>query len=397
MHEDCHESENGTGDAVIRPAGAIMTRPAFLFYPGDWLRNKNLARCTLEEKAVWLHVMCLMHDSEEYGVLRWTLKELATAVHCKVSHLKALLDKGVMKGAAAAGEVCRAYVYTPRSGRRNGPPVTLVAEQPGPIWYSSRMVRDAYVRRTSGAATRFGAGKSDTPPDTLPDDFESPEASPTRRHGERQDDSPTRRHGERQGEGQGDGLAVAVAFAVNQNLKTNPHSGGSGTPRVRACETPQPPPQANETKNPANPPTAPPPHVVDGCLTPVGVSVALVGWERERGKPPRGVTASSPHVIDLAAMRVSADELRRAYDLAVADRQASGDASPISAGFLRVFIDKVRAPPRPKADDWHRTDAGIDRKANELGVRPRPGETYAALKDRVFEAVRRRDQPGAAA
>jgi hypothetical protein len=123
--------------------------------------------------------------------------------------------------------------------------------------------------------------------------------------------------------------------------------------------------------------------------------VSLIGWERERGKPPKGVTASHPNVIDLAEMRVSADELRRAYDLAVAAREAKGDAAPVNAAFVRVFIDEVRAPPKPKRDDWSRTEAGISRKAKELGVSARGGESYASLKDRVFEAIRH--QPGAAA
>lgn len=133
-----------------------MKRPSFQFYPGDWQSNSNLRRCTRAEKSVWLDVLCLMHDQEEYGVLRWTLKEIAEAAHCKVSELKSLQAKGVLKG-ADKGQVCKPYIYIPRSGRRDGAPVELIPEQPGPIWYSSRFVRDEYVRRNAGAATRFGA------------------------------------------------------------------------------------------------------------------------------------------------------------------------------------------------------------------------------------------------
>jgi hypothetical protein len=133
-----------------------MKRPSFQFYPGDWQSNSNLRRCTRAEKSVWLDVLCLMHDQEEYGVLRWTLKEIAEAAHCKVSELKALQAKGVLKG-ADKGQTCNAYIYTPRSGRRDGAPVELIPSQTGPIWYSSRFVRDEYVRRNAGAATRFGA------------------------------------------------------------------------------------------------------------------------------------------------------------------------------------------------------------------------------------------------
>ena len=67
-----------------------MRRPSFQFYPGDWQANSNLRRCTHAEKGVWGDVMCLLHDQEIYGVLRWSLKEIAQAVGCSVSVLKAL-------------------------------------------------------------------------------------------------------------------------------------------------------------------------------------------------------------------------------------------------------------------------------------------------------------------
>ncbi|CAG2132340.1 hypothetical protein [Cupriavidus numazuensis] len=134
-----------------------MRRPSFQFYPGDWQSNTNLRRCSHAEKGIWLDVMCLLHDSEEYGVLRWALKEIAQAVGCKLADLKALVTKGVLKG-ADAGAPCEAFIYVPRSGRKDGAPVTLIATQEGPIWYSSRMVRDEYVRTIRGESSRFGEG-----------------------------------------------------------------------------------------------------------------------------------------------------------------------------------------------------------------------------------------------
>ncbi len=132
-----------------------MRRPSFQFYPGDWQSNSNLRRCTHAEKGVWVDVMCLLHDQEIYGVLRWSLKEIAQAVGCSVSVLKALVSKGVLKGDDKM--LSESFIYTPRSGRKNGEPVTLVNTQDGPIWYSSRMVKDEYVRSNAGASTRFGA------------------------------------------------------------------------------------------------------------------------------------------------------------------------------------------------------------------------------------------------
>ncbi|WP_028226783.1 hypothetical protein [Paraburkholderia ferrariae] len=131
-----------------------MTRPSFQFYPGDWQANSNLRRCTHAEKGVWIDVMCLLHDSEEYGVLRWPLREIAQAIGASLATLRAIVSKGVLKG-ADKGQACAACIYVPRSGRRDGEPVALVAEQEGPVWYSSRMVKDEYVRSVRGESSRF--------------------------------------------------------------------------------------------------------------------------------------------------------------------------------------------------------------------------------------------------
>lgn len=144
-----------------------MTRPSFQFYPGDWQANSNLRRCTHAEKGVWIDVMCLLHDSEEYGVLRWPLKEIAQAIGAPIATLKAIVSKGVLKG-ADSGQSCAACIYVPRSGRRDGDPVTLVAEQEGPIWYSSRMVKDEYVRSVRGESSRFQSEGDDSAPKGAP-------------------------------------------------------------------------------------------------------------------------------------------------------------------------------------------------------------------------------------
>lgn len=138
-----------------------MRRPSFQFYPADWLGNTNLRRCTHSEKGAWIDVMCLMHDSEEYGILRWPLKEIAVAASCKLADLKGLINKGVLKGSDE--QIREPFIYTPRSGRQEGPSVTLVATQDGPLWFSSRMVRDEYVRTIRGESSRFGASPKAQP------------------------------------------------------------------------------------------------------------------------------------------------------------------------------------------------------------------------------------------
>jgi len=159
-----------------------MSRPSFQFYPDNWRNNSNLRRCSWAARGVWVEVICLMHDSDRYGTLGWTLKEIAQALGCPMALLKELAAKGVLKG-CDAGE-CEPMVYTPRSGRKDGEPITLLATQPGPIWYSSRMLRDEYVRLNAGASSRFGGTKQDTAPPA----GGAPDPSPSRRRGEDQSD-----------------------------------------------------------------------------------------------------------------------------------------------------------------------------------------------------------------
>lgn len=133
-----------------------MKRPSFQFYPADWQANSNLRRCSHEEKGIWLDVLCLLHDQEEYGICRWSLKEIAQAIGCTSAKLSGLITKGVLKGADTSQDVDE-LVYVPRSGRKDGAPVTLINQQKGPLWYSSRMVVDEYkrlVRAESGATPK---------------------------------------------------------------------------------------------------------------------------------------------------------------------------------------------------------------------------------------------------
>lgn len=136
-----------------------MKRPAFQFYPDNWRNNSNLRRCSWAARGVWVEVMCLLHDSDVYGALSWSMKEIAQALGCPIALLRELAAKGVMKG-CDSGE-CEPYIYTPRSGRRDGAPVTLITAQGGPIWYSSRMVRDEYIRTIRGESSRVTTDRDD--------------------------------------------------------------------------------------------------------------------------------------------------------------------------------------------------------------------------------------------
>ena len=101
-----------------------------------------------------MDVLCLLHDSDEYGVCRWPLTDLARAAGATIKLLYELSDKGVLKGGDGHHA---AYVYTPRHAGRDGDPAVLVAAGDGPCWYSSRLVRDEWVRQRRGSDTQFTA------------------------------------------------------------------------------------------------------------------------------------------------------------------------------------------------------------------------------------------------
>lgn len=182
-----------------------MKRPAFQFYPKDWRGNLKLARCSDAAKGAWIQILCVLHDSEEYGVARFPLKELVSAAGVKLASARELVDKGVLKGGDADVE---AFIYIPRHAGKAGAPVTLLEASAGPLWYSSRFVKDEYRRQTAGVETRF---KPTNPPGGSP-----PGPPPTQRAGTRQ----------------GDGSAVAVASAVlNHDVSTTASSNTSAAPQ----------------------------------------------------------------------------------------------------------------------------------------------------------------------
>lgn len=132
-----------------------MKRPAFQFYVESWMANAKLRRCSWAARGVWAAVLCTMHDSDEYGILRWPLSEIAQSIGCPPRLLSEVVVKGVMKGSDHEHE---GYIYRPRHAGKEGAPVVLIEPGDGPCWFSSRMVRDEYVRTKAGVSTRFRSG-----------------------------------------------------------------------------------------------------------------------------------------------------------------------------------------------------------------------------------------------
>lgn len=131
-----------------------------------------------------------------------------------------------------------------------------------------------------------------------------------------------------------------------------------------------------------------PPRAPENAMTAADVSKALIGWERERHKAARGITASQQQVIELADLGITPDELRRAYDSAVADRLATDDPTAINAGFVKTFVEKNRRPPRPQKPKtpavWSMDNNALNTLGRELGIgEGRTGESRETFIARI--------------
>ena len=78
--------------------------PAFQFYPGDWMKDPNVRRCSPAARGVWMDMLCLAFECEDRGVLAsgdqpWTDAEISAAVtgptDVVLSCISELLSKGV--------------------------------------------------------------------------------------------------------------------------------------------------------------------------------------------------------------------------------------------------------------------------------------------------------------
>ena len=48
---------------------ALRNQPYIKFFPKDWLSDDKLKECCAESHGVYINLMCIMHQSQEYGVI----------------------------------------------------------------------------------------------------------------------------------------------------------------------------------------------------------------------------------------------------------------------------------------------------------------------------------------
>jgi hypothetical protein len=80
--------------------------PGFLFYPGDWLKDPELRRCSKAEKGVWIDMLAVSFECSDRGVFAtggvpWTDEEISAAIGGDTAEnlkcLRELLRKGVAR------------------------------------------------------------------------------------------------------------------------------------------------------------------------------------------------------------------------------------------------------------------------------------------------------------
>jgi hypothetical protein len=83
-----------------------MKKPAFQFYPGDWRKDQNLSRASLQAKGAMIEIMCLAFECDKRGILAtdgkpWSIDEIAHAIGgdkmVNISAIEELLKLNVLK------------------------------------------------------------------------------------------------------------------------------------------------------------------------------------------------------------------------------------------------------------------------------------------------------------
>lgn len=80
--------------------------PSMQFYPGDWLKDPNLRRCSHTAKGVWMDALCLAFEGSVRGVfitsdVPWSLQDIGCAIggnlDVTIEGLRELVSKGVLR------------------------------------------------------------------------------------------------------------------------------------------------------------------------------------------------------------------------------------------------------------------------------------------------------------
>jgi DNA-binding Lrp family transcriptional regulator len=112
-----------------------VKRPAFQFYPSDWRKDSGLRLCSLAARGLWVELMCIAHESEEYGKLKQNGRGFSHKTLAKLVGLSPQTTLKLLKELEENGVFSR--------------------DEDGAI-YSRRMVRDEELRKIRAEAGSKG-------------------------------------------------------------------------------------------------------------------------------------------------------------------------------------------------------------------------------------------------
>lgn len=366
-----------------------MKRPAFQFYPGDWLRDAHLRTCSLEARGLWIDMLALMHQAEPYGHLVFngkaatplTLSRMVGATPRDTARLvKELDDAGVfsrdeqgviysrrmvrdelLRNARAAGGVKGGqYGFMGKEfGKLGGNPLRKASyNEPGTLYA---------IQRASGGPIKVGITKNPSERfrvlrKTLGEDINVLGTFSVQDMG-------------------------AVEFAVHESFGERcdgewiSAEWGEIQPAIEgACQRPLSPP--------LTPPYLTPPYHGEG-------EEAVALGLQDNPLPP---WIDPQTWADYLAMRVRIRKpaTERAQQLIVKEllrlKDEGHEANAVLEQSIRSSWQDVYALKDAKGgkggvDAWWTSDEGIQRKGGELGMTPKPGETMASYRDRIKHRI----------
>jgi hypothetical protein len=123
-----------------------MKRPAFQFYPSDWLRDTALRSCSTGARGLWIDMICYMHEGNPYGYLKVADKVILPA------NLSRMVGETLEVVEGWLEELRHAGVYD--------------TAEDGSI-YSRRMIRDENLRQIRANGGKLGGNPNLKPKDKV--------------------------------------------------------------------------------------------------------------------------------------------------------------------------------------------------------------------------------------
>jgi len=112
-----------------------MKRPAFQFYPSDWRKDPALSACSMAARGLWIELMCIAHEADNYGHLEINGKAMT------VPQLARMVGESPAVVSKLVNELDGAGVFS---------------RTPEGVIYSRRMVIDERIRNVRAEAGRLG-------------------------------------------------------------------------------------------------------------------------------------------------------------------------------------------------------------------------------------------------